>query len=50
MPAKRSASGTASFVLEDHRQNGASRPILELAEQLVKLTWADRRLAGELRD
>jgi hypothetical protein len=40
----------ARLVLMDHAENGRSRPILDLAEQLVSLTWADRRLAGELRD
>jgi hypothetical protein len=40
----------ARFVLNDHAEGGQGRPILDLAEQLVSLTWADRRLAGELRD
>ncbi|HEX5712189.1 MAG TPA: hypothetical protein VFX85_02620 [Solirubrobacterales bacterium] len=44
------AQRLARWVLRDHAENGKSRPILDLAEQLVSLTWADRRLAGELRD
>lgn len=40
----------ARFVLSENEKAGKRRPILELAEQLVSLTWADRRLAGELRD
>jgi len=30
-------------------RDGAPRPVLELAEHLVRLTIADRRLRGELR-
>jgi hypothetical protein len=40
----------ARFVLNENERTGKSRPILDLAEQLVSLTWADRRLAGELRN
>jgi hypothetical protein len=40
----------ARFVLNESAKNGKSRPILDLAEQLVSLTWADRRLSGQLRD
>lgn len=39
----------ARFVLSENEKTGARRPILDLAEQLVSLTWADRSLAGELR-
>jgi hypothetical protein len=40
----------ARFVLSENEKTGEKRPILDLAEQLVSLTWADRRLAGDLRD
>jgi hypothetical protein len=40
----------ARFVLSENERTGEKRPILDLAEQLVSLTWADRRLAGDLRD
>ncbi len=39
----------ARFALEHPEHDGKTRPILELAEHLVQLTWADRRLSGELR-
>lgn len=40
----------ARLVLKERAESGRGRPILDLAEQLVSLTWADRRLAGELRE
>lgn len=44
------AERLARFALENpESQEGERRPILELAEHLVQLTWADRRLAGMLR-
>jgi hypothetical protein len=44
------AERLARFALENPElQEGKRRPILELAEHLVQLTWADRRLAGMLR-
>ncbi len=44
------AERLALFALENPEpQEGKRRPILELAEHLVQLTWADRRLAGMLR-
>ncbi|MBA3807040.1 MAG: hypothetical protein H0X28_01400 [Solirubrobacterales bacterium] len=39
----------AVFALDNPEHEGQTRPILELAQHLVQLTWADRRLAGELR-
>lgn len=44
------AERLAQFALENPEPQGKERrPILELAEHLVHLTWADRRLAGTLR-
>lgn len=39
----------ARYAIAHPERNGERRPILRLAEQLVHLTWADRRLAGGLR-
>lgn len=39
----------ARFALANPELDGKRRPILELAEHLVQLTWADRRLVGALR-
>jgi hypothetical protein len=39
----------ARFALANPDPDGKRRPILDLAEHLVHLTWADRRLAGVLR-
>ncbi|HET8861915.1 MAG TPA: hypothetical protein VFM94_01535, partial [Solirubrobacterales bacterium] len=39
----------AQFALTNPELDGKRRPILDLAEHLVQLTWADRRLAGVLR-
>jgi hypothetical protein len=38
----------ARFALEHADYQGRRRPILDLAEHLIQLTWADRRLGGEL--
>jgi hypothetical protein len=39
----------AVHAFEHPERDGRRRPILELAEHLLHLTWADRRLAGSLR-
>ena len=45
------AERLALYALDNPKfEDGRGRPILDLAEQLVQLTWADRRLAGKLRD
>jgi len=44
------AERLARFALDNPEpKEGERRPILDLAEHLVHLTWADRRLAGMLR-
>jgi hypothetical protein len=40
----------AQFALSNPELSGKQRPILALADHLVQLTWADRRLIGELRE
>ena len=44
------ASRLALHALDHPERDGKTRPVLELAGHLVQLTWADRRLAGELRE
>ncbi len=39
----------AHHAIVNPERDGAQRPVLELAEHLVRLTIADRRLRGELR-
>ncbi len=39
----------AHHALDHPERDGKTRPLIELAEHLIQLTWADRRLAGELR-
>ena len=43
------ARALARYALEHPEYDGATRPLLVLAEHLVHLTWADRRLSGRLR-
>lgn len=43
------AQRLAQFVLAVNKETGESRPILDLAEHLVALTWASRKLQGGLR-
>ena len=39
----------ARYALEHPELNGERRKLLDLAEHLVRLTWASRNIAGELR-
>jgi hypothetical protein len=43
------ARALARFALEHPEHEGSRRPLLALAEHLVRLTGADRRLSGRLR-
>jgi hypothetical protein len=40
----------AQFAVDYPDRDSRPRPLLDLAEHLIQLTWADRRLAGQLRD
>ena len=44
------AGALGRYALEHREHNGSLRPLLELAEHLIRLAGADRRLAGQLRD
>lgn len=47
--AARFCSRACAFALEHPKHEGGRRPLLALAEHLVRLTRADRRLGGRLR-